>query len=601
MEDPDSGSDDGQRLRAHDLVREGKLDELRAFLTESPASVHTRSFSGTPLSVAIHCKNIEAIRIILDAGATPLEDESFGNQFATALEWASAFGNRDIVRLLLGRPMIPPSNGPVLQNETESERVKRLVQSAFLAAAAYGQTSIVGEFLDTLDCSHKDIGYALLTAVGRWEADVVDLILDRVQFEKAMLDEALLKAVSAKDYRSDEARSGIIYEESDWPKHYRLVCRLIDESGMDVRQLELGSPLLRQVLDKIERRGALEALLDKGVDPNTQWENDTTPLHLLSSPIRVGRNDFKMHEEGIRMLREKGASLTTRDNEGATASHLAAEGADTTIFLRYYLPVDEDMALTNRYGETLLHYAAAGGKHETVEYLLSRGGFDVNNANTTSWTPIICALAPNGRTNKSEADAVKSARFLLHHGAGSDAVTAQGWSVLHVLGSYNDRKERRQRARDSIFMSVSGEDDDDEEEEEELDESASAAGLARELLHGTSELPPIDSPAKVYYSAPSNEDRSKTGYQRDLYSRRAVRKCTQVDKSSPDITVVLGRTPLHWAAERGATGVVRVLRELGGADVKATDSEGSMPWDLAKKSPFIWDESIRDATKRAVE
>ncbi|KAK8043918.1 hypothetical protein PG994_012756 [Apiospora phragmitis] len=47
-----------------------------------------------------------------------------------------------------------------------------------------------------------------------------------------------------------------------------------------------------------------------------------------------------------------------------------------------------------------------------------------------------------------------------------------------------------------------------------------------------------------------------------------------------------GLTPLHWAAERGAVGVVRVLLEAG-ADPKLRDSTGSTPRRLAAKSELL--------------
>lgn len=50
----------------------------------------------------------------------------------------------------------------------------------------------------------------MLLATERWEADVVDLTLERAHFEKSLLGESLHLAMSGNTEVSDEERSGII-------------------------------------------------------------------------------------------------------------------------------------------------------------------------------------------------------------------------------------------------------------------------------------------------------------------------------------------------------------------------------------------------------
>lgn len=145
----------------------------------------------------------------------------------------------------------------------------------------------------------------------------------------------------------------------------------------------------------------------------------------------------------IILLPKKSASVTIRYDEGGTASHWAAEMSNTDVSLRYYVSADADFFSTNQYGETLFYYAAAGGKHETIEFLLSRGSFDENAANSTSWTPTTCALASHNRVYKTEAGAVKSARLLLRLGDNLKAVTIEGWMILHILGSFENLKSTK--------------------------------------------------------------------------------------------------------------------------------------------------------------
>ena len=75
---------------------------------------------------------------------------------------------------------------------------------------------------------------------------------------------------------------------------------------------------------------------------------------------------------------------------------------------------------------------------------------------------------------------------------------------------------------------------------------------------------------------------------------------TQAKISPWSVTIIHDRTPLHWAAERGAVGVARVLREVGKANGEAKDSKGGTPLDLAKKSTLIRSEKVREAMKKAL-
>ena len=575
----------------HNLVREGKLDQLQTLLADSPALVHKGSLNGTPLAIAGRNGSVEAARILLDAGAHPFEYQYFP-PYMTALDVVSAYGNREMCQLVLERLKAMSPTGIVVQGYDES----KLLNMAMAEAAANGHVDVVSDFLAMFDRTQEAMQAILRGAAGEWQPDVVDFITERVEFEKPFLLEMLQHTLSGKHH------DFVIYHDSDWEKQYRVVSRLIGAGGVDVSLPENGAPLLRQAIRVIENQGGLRALLDKGVDPNTRWENGCTALHLLVSPLRSPEMSkyydlqFEMHEVGIRLLLDKGASIATEDDDGATALHWAAERCETQDFLHYHLPTDEVLlSSTNHYGESVLHYAAAGGKHETIEYLLTHCNFNANAVNSTNaWTPLICALAPNGARTpeeakvKTEADAVKSARILLRHGADPHAVTADRWTVVHLLGSHKDLSER-----DCGRMVLS--------------EDASAAALARELLSGLLKPEPaIESPSKVYYRVTGGENKQaydvKTVNLGDLWGGRLAKMITEgMNTSPPTIDVVQSRTPLHWAAERGAAGVAKVLRELKGADEKAVDSDEKLPWDLAHNSRLIRDRKVRQATEDAVE
>ena len=154
--------------------------------------------------------------------------------------------------------------------------------------------------------------------------------------------------------------------------------------------------------------------------------------------------------------------------------HAAAFGSDLYTFRRYLGSslAQDVLSSTNNHGESLLHYAAAGGKVGILRFLLEESpqtNLDVSRANSNGWAPLICALAPshnNGSFSlpthdedscvewpyssgsyakagpKTPAEAIQAAQLLLSHGADPSAVTAEGWSALHLLACYEQVSRR---------------------------------------------------------------------------------------------------------------------------------------------------------------
>lgn len=159
--------------------------------------------------------------------------------------------------------------------------------------------------------------------------------------------------------------------------------------------------------------------------------------------IRDSSSEAGLHETGIRLLLEHGASLTSTDDSGETPLHTAAYGCNLGLFrflLSKAIGEDGDALLrTNSYGESLLHYAAASKNVEVIHFLLSSGRFDVNQPNANGWTPLTCSLTATvgshvGRPKPLPLSLVRrAAQLLLDHGAAADVVTSEGWTPLHCL------------------------------------------------------------------------------------------------------------------------------------------------------------------------
>ncbi|OAA72514.1 ankyrin domain protein [Cordyceps fumosorosea ARSEF 2679] len=119
-------------------------------------------------------------------------------------------------------------------------------------------------------------------------------------------------------------------------------------------------------LDYTHQQQIIHLLIDAGADPNGRGLNKkATALHHLGGPVYVNNGpECHLHEKGIRVLLDHGASVLERDTENNTSLHYAASGSNMRIFslLASKLPPDTDVSvinLENSSGETLLHCAAA--------------------------------------------------------------------------------------------------------------------------------------------------------------------------------------------------------------------------------------------------
>ncbi|KAK1948831.1 ankyrin [Colletotrichum sublineola] len=121
---------------------------------------------------------------------------------------------------------------------------------------------------------------------------------------------------------------------------------------------------------------------------------------------------------------------------GETLLHRVAQNGSVeqlNLLVSYSDNPDTAIRSVTLHGESLLHYAAAGGREDVVDFLLTRG-LDVNSATSKGWTPLLCALSPTN--TKREQILYRLANTLLQRGANARAVTAEGWTQLHALATW---------------------------------------------------------------------------------------------------------------------------------------------------------------------
>ncbi|KAK8859619.1 ankyrin repeat protein [Apiospora arundinis] len=441
----------------HASVCDGNLSRLRSLLASDRALIHSESAWGTPLELAARCANVEAARTLLEAGAAPLSEEDSHRVHETAMGLAACRNLRDMSRLF--------RDWLTSQSLLHLDQYQNLVKQCMYAAAARGHGAIVFDYLNwtSFAWSQQELETAWLIAIGRWEAEVVDMLHPMVEKDQKAIEKALRRALAFKVIIPEEERGSAQYKPGDELQQYRIVLRLCYAGG-DVNSLEHGEsgrPLLHKAVSSTILQGGTKALLDGGGNAEIRDSRGRTALHFLSYPkLSVngqGHSKSEMYETGVRLLVEKGAKGTTGDAEGETPLQWAAmDGSIEGFHLFLSSCADRDAALAsqNSHGEILLHYAAAGGQSRTIAFLLN-SGLDVNATSQSGWTPLLCALAPAfaGGLRKTPVAALRAARILLSNGATPTTVTAEGWTALHCIGSYPD-----------------------------LDATSDAAALARELM-----------------------------------------------------------------------------------------------------------------------
>lgn len=514
----------------HSCIRDGNLSKLSQLLA-SPTGHQDLNYQdgdwGTPLHVATWCDNLDAANALLEAGADPLVVLN-DDRGLSPLTLAARDGRRDILQRFWRH--VPPKS---------HANSSRPWGSCLVHASTYGQVSVVAELLDWWDGWSDEVKEtALLWAAGRWQVHVVELLLSRFEFGHRAIDQALHKSAGFKFSLYEEERSAVRYEGVDYLNQQQLIALLIGAGAKpDERWHKQHLTLLTS--SAVNLVGALKAVLECGADPNaTTNDKGQSALHLLASPIQIRDQDTEcsLHETGIRLLLKHNGSVIRRDEAGEAPIHWAAFGSNLHIFQLYRtasrLDKEALLELGNHHGETLLHFAAAGGKIDIMEQLLSIG-MNVNEPNSNGWTPLMCALAPTGESNstpkahvKTLSEAIRAARLLLSHGADTRVTTAEGWNPLHCLAAYGDD-----------------------------DAGGEAAQLARELIsHGANVK--ARAPLIVREHTVSLAKAASRGSAWGYRLREALENAPSKGQS-----IRFDLTPLGWATEHGAFGVAKALQE----------------------------------------
>ncbi|XP_046580618.1 kinase D-interacting substrate of 220 kDa-like [Haliotis rubra] len=135
-------------------------------------------------------------------------------------------------------------------------------------------------------------------------------------------------------------------------------------------------------------------------------------------------------EEVRRILAAGHADINSRGRWSRTPVMAAAEWEHGEV-VELLVSRGADVSLVDDDGDNTLHWACMGGDRETVEYVLSLDGMDVNSRGWRSWTPVMRA-AREGHRHVVE--------FLVSRGADVSLVDDVGNNILHWACMGGDRE-----------------------------------------------------------------------------------------------------------------------------------------------------------------
>ncbi|EHK99821.1 putative Ankyrin-3 [Glarea lozoyensis 74030] len=439
--------------------------------------------------------------------SSPPDIEYMAHGFGPPLHFAASFGKSEAVEILLDAGADPL---PVYSDNLT------VSSNALGFAAQHGHRDIVKRLWMSRcpECHIHGLKHGQMSLVTAAEYGHVAIVKDLLECLKHMLSEEYIK---------------VSYHGIDYINQQLLVALLIDA-------------------------GVVKVLLEKGADPNMADQEGKSVLHDLAEPVQSGDSTIP-NETAIHLLLQHGGSVSQPDSAGECPLHMAAYGLDLRLF-RLYLDSGSDpdhqrnarLQLKNNGMETLLHFAAVGGRIEVIEFLITQG-LDINAINSNGWTPLMCALTPMGcPTTKTSTRAMQAAECLLSHGADASITTDEGWTPLHVLALHCD-----------------------------LDIRGKAADLTRELITRGAD-PGTRAPLL------STQVKGRQFLTPLPWGHRL--RDVMADPSKMKMIIRPGLTPVYWAAERGALGVIKAL-VAHGVDLALTGKGQMSPARMAAESEYL--------------
>jgi uncharacterized protein len=440
-----------------DAAQNQDREALQALVRQHADLDATQADGSTALQWAAHWNDLDAVKLLLGAGANPKLANHYG---VTPVSEAAAAGNAAMIEALL-------EAGADAKSLTTADG-----ETVLMTAARSGSPQAVRMLLDhgaEINAKENYRGQtALMWAAAERHAGVVKLLLDRGADWKirSLARDTSMPKLSAASSVTPMARGGLTAlhfaaREGDIEtaramldaggdvnildadstsalvvaalnKHWALARFLLDRdadpnladargraalyAALDLRNEDYSALPSRREDDPLPSLDLIAALLDRGANPNTQlkrnlpgrsgMDSGDTTLDAGATPLmRAARAG---DHAAMRILLQHGADPKLTTKEGNTALLFAAgvgyrdkntrgSEADALEGLKLLAGLGLDWNQVNDKGETALHGAAGRGADSIAEYVVKNGAA-LNAKAKTGLTPLDYAMGKNVTT-----------------------------------------------------------------------------------------------------------------------------------------------------------------------------------------------------------
>ena len=461
-----------------DAVKNGAAAEVRELISQQ-VDVNSADLDGTTaLHWAAHRENVDAVALLLDAGA----DASVGNRFgATPLLLASENANVSVINALLAAgadPGTATADGETalmrVARNGRADAVRTLLSNGAdpnVAESWRGQTALMWAAAE----NNVEAANALIAG----GADIVarsnggfSPLMFAVRAGHADTTRALIAAGADVNEMLPNGTSALVMATTNG--RYELGVALL-ELGANPNLADQGWTALHQVVwvrrpnhqynnpaaiptGAVSDLDFIRALVSHGADINARMTREVRDRrrNVLN---RVGATPFLLSAkvadvELMSLLVELGADPLIPNEDGATPLMAAAglgifalgenpgTNDEALAAVKYARELGGEVTTVDAKGDTALHGAIVRGSEELVRYLLDEGS-PVDQANRKGWTPLRIAKGvwyENAVRRWPELEPV-----LLAHGA--DPAKAGG--ADNQIGLSN--QETLERAKNDTF------------------------------------------------------------------------------------------------------------------------------------------------------
>jgi ankyrin repeat protein len=336
----------------------------------------------TPLMHAARAGNVEAVRMLLVAGAQVNARESWNGQ--SPLHWAAAYGHGAVVQALI-------------EGGADIRQRSMAGTTPLLFAVRKGDTESVNAlFAAGADVNEKrfDLATPLLVAIINGHEDLVDLLLEKgadpnveggstdlsVQGSRARPIKIVLKTPSYREQLRDVGTEGGNGANNSWGRPLQAAVHVANWHVSD-----------EFIAVNIDRMRVIKSLLKHGADVNAR-NTDMEPRWSGARYRRrqVGLTPFlaaarQADTEVMRLLLEHGADPKMNTPLNITPLMLAAgiawasnqdRASEEQVLEAVKMLVEElgaDVNFVADTGETAMHAAAYRGANSVVQYLFDKG------------------------------------------------------------------------------------------------------------------------------------------------------------------------------------------------------------------------------------